>query len=190
MKETLSFFGLTLLLVVYVGFSSCSEDDAGGGNNSGDKIEFYVDGKSMVLDNLLTSYAEHTTYEDVPSKSGFSMYLYFKGGKQFVLDFYIENMNSVKKGDDITKYKHFYSDTKADLFYNTSITEGAGWYKDLPGSAVVEDIDLKNQIIVIKLDEVKAKCTDSNDYSSGRTHYHVLNANIKMHYDIEKMNLY
>ena len=191
MKKVFSIWTWAMLLALCSGFSSCSDDnDEGGGNNSKNKIEFYVDGKLMVLDNLLTSYAEHTTYEDAPSKSGFSMWLYFKDGEHFVLNFDIENMNMVKKGDDITKYKHLYSDTKADLFYNTSITETAIWSKDLPGSAIVEDIDYKSQVIVIKLEEVKVKCTDANDYTDSRTHYHILNADIKIHYDIEKTNLY
>ena len=183
---------MAIFLALCVGFSSCSDDDdEGGGNNSKDKIEFYVDGKLMVLDDdFIMSYAEHTTYEDASSKSGFEMLLQFKGGERFILSFYIENMNNVKKGDDITQYRKFYSDTKADLFYDTSITEGAGWYKDLTGKATVEDIDLKNQVIVIKLEEVKVKCTDMNDYTESRTHYHILNANIKIHYDTEKTNLY
>ena len=124
MKKVLGIWFSAMLLALCVGFSSCSDDgdEKGGGDNSKNKIEFYVDGKLMVLDNLSTSYAEHTTYEDAPSKSGFGMWLYFKGGEHFVLNFDIENMNLVKKGDDITKYKHLYSDTKADLFYNTSIT--------------------------------------------------------------------
>ena len=190
MKKKVSILFLTMLMVMFVGFSSCSKDNPIDGNNSSEKIEFYVDGKLMVLDNVLTSYAKHTTYEDAPTESGFSMWLYFKDGEQFILNFDIENMDLVKKGDDITKYKHFYSDVNADLSYNISITETATWYKDLPGSATVEDIDYKNQIITIKLEGVKVQGTNLNDYTDSRTYYNVLNANIKIHYDIEKTNLY
>ena len=188
MKKYFNYSVVAVILITLLGLFSCSKDDNAGGGSSKDDIEFYVDGNMMALDNKLPSYARHTTYTDVDvSHSGFEIWLNFTGGNNFVLNFNIENMNQVKKGDDITQYRHVYNDTKADLFYS-SANYNTIWTKDLPGSATVDDINYSNQIIVIKLVDVKVK--ENLATLSNTTNYHILNATIKMHYDIVKTTLY
>ena len=215
MKKALSILGLTMLLVICVGFSSCSEDDEeGGSNNSKHKIEFYLDGKLLPWIQTVDGYDY-----DEENNIGNTLAYYYVPNKNFYLDIHFaknncynwfqlsvyKDINELKIGDNILDYNYIdYQEQKIRTYveasYSTDFNEDYAihqwnpWYGyDYPqniGSITVKNIDTKKQIISFEIKDLLVwKYKYDGIYEREQYGYdiiqHIIDATIEMYYTIE-----
>ena len=172
MKKVFSIWYLTMLLMVMcVGFSSCSKDDDKDGSG-GNSYEIYVDGKLLPADsdNYFLSRGHYT----IPYES-FDFTILFKANYSsfplISLYFNIPKVDLVKVGDDITKYEDFsiMLGAMVETKYNS-------------GAITITKHDLKKKIISFEFKDVSVS---NRNIGSSQWTNHVITGKATLSYDVD-----
>ena len=207
MKKYLNYsMVVVILMTLCIGFYSCSKDDnAGGGNNSKNKIDFYLDGTLIPWVDFCgqkTEYVEAGAYtsatyyiskfNDGTPMYDFEIYIYFdkvNAGHSFHVLISQKNINDIKVGDDLLYQNTIVNQPSTIINYSRDIPSMGSpdsfnwWYKD-PGTMIVKAIDTKKQFISL---EIKDLFVSHPAEPMFHVNYeeHTINANIQMYYTIE-----
>ena len=153
-------FSVMVLMTLCVGFTSCSKDDEDDGGISLDTaiVDITINGEKMPTDessNLL-SYGLYTIPSNLMSINIMFKQSYAPVSYLFV-NFKINDLNSIKVGDDITKYSNFDFTVFKEMMSTTKFNSG---------TITVTQFDSKNKVLSLEFKDVST--TNTSGYGSNQ----------------------
>lgn len=159
MKKYFSFNVLSMVLMTLcINLSSCSKDDDGGVSLDSAIVDITINGEEMPTDESsnLFSYCHYV----IPTKS-MSVDIMFKQSyapvSHLFVNFKINDLNSIKVGDDITKYSDFDFTVLKEMMSTTKFNSG---------TITITKFDNKNSVLSLEFKNVSA--TNTVGYGSNQ----------------------
>lgn len=167
---------MVLLMTLCLSFSSCSKDDdedKNGSNDTSTSVDISIDSEKMPTDedsNFFT-YGHYT----IPSKYmniDIMFKQFYAPFSHLILDFDLVDLNSIKKGDDITKYSNF----------GIILLENMNQTKLNSGNITVTNFDSKNKVLSLEFTNVSV--TNESIGSTNKKN-HVINGKVTLRIEVD-----
>ena len=172
MKKVFSIWSWAILLALCVGFSSCSDDDDEVGGGTSTNVDIIIDGEKMPTDEtsvIMTNAHYVTPMEYMNILIHFEQY--YAPFPLLNIYFELEDLNSIKVGDDITKYNDF--SIKLGAIISTAFNSG---------KIIVTKFDNKKQILSLEFSNVAV--TNTN-ITTGAKKNHTISGKVTLPIEVD-----